>query len=232
MLHLPWISHAMLPPQIAPTRSLLHIAILHQRGSILRGSGSQVQSHQGQRAHSFTPRQEFIRPELIRLDGVPGLVERARPLFLRPHAIQPVVPGNKIPSRITDDRNSHLVNFVEHILTKSADVGELRPRIVNALVNRPPQMLKKRPEQIAVERSDRSSRIDVNPRSRGGIASGSTLPRAAGRKRRRPQQRRRRASHARARSLFKKPTSGSGESIHGIPHWHLSMASLLASRIG
>ena len=50
----------------------------------------------------------------------------------------------------------------EHIFAKSVGVGELRARIVNALVNRASQMLKKRSEQIAVEWGDRSPGVDVN----------------------------------------------------------------------
>ncbi len=177
MLHFVGIGNAMLTPQVAPASSLFDIAILHQRCRFFRRSSAKIQPHQRFRARGLAPGHKFVGSELIGLNRVPGLIQRARTIFLRPYAIEPVVSGNKISSRIPNDRNSQLSDFVEDVLTKSAGVGELRPGFVDALVNGAAQVLKERTKQIAIERRNGSSGVDVDPRGCAGThrRSGSSL---------------------------------------------------------
>ena len=94
-----------------------------------------------------------------------ALSESARAVLYWSNAIQPVVAGNKIPSGIANDRHSELTDLVENVFTKSVSIRELRSRIVDALVDGAPQMFQERAEQIAIERRDGSTGININPRS-------------------------------------------------------------------
>ena len=175
VLHVVGLSVAVLAPQLAPLRAPVDIAVLHQRRRVLRGSGAQIQSHQRQRAHLLAPRHVFVRAELIRVDGIPCLVEHARAILLRADAVEPVVAGNKVPAGITNDGNAELANFIHHVLAKTVGVRKLRAGIVDAFVNRATEMLKEGAEKIAVQRSDRSP--GVHEDARGLVCGRRTLRR-------------------------------------------------------
>ena len=160
--HFVGIGNSVLAAQIAPASSLLHVAILDERGGFFGRSGPQIQAHERFGAGGFTPGKKFVGSELVRLGGVPSFVENARPTLFWTDAVEPVIAGNKITSRITNDRNTQLADFAEHVLAKTVGVGEFRPGLVDAFVDGASEMFEKRPEQVAIKRRDGPPGIDVN----------------------------------------------------------------------
>jgi hypothetical protein len=152
----------VLAPEIALFCALVDIAVLDERGRFFGGARTQIQSHQWSGSGRLAPGEKLVRTELVGFDRVPGFVEHARPVLFRPDAVEPVVAGNKISSGITNDRHAELADFVQNVFTKSARVRELRPGIVDSLVDGAAQVLQKRSEQVRIERGDSSPGIDIN----------------------------------------------------------------------
>src|SRR4029077_2541593 len=106
VLYFVWFGDAILASQIAPARALFNVAIFHQGRRLFGRSGSQIEAHERQSAHSLAPRHEFIGTKLIGVDGVPRLVQNPWAILFRPDAVKPVVTGYKITARVTNDRHS------------------------------------------------------------------------------------------------------------------------------
>ena len=152
VLHLIWFRYAILPPQLAPLRPLLDVAIFHQRRRLLRRPRAQIQSHQRLRPRQLAPRHELVRAKLIRIQRIPRLVQHHRPVLLRPDAVEPVVARHKISAGIPNDRHVDLPNLLQRVFAESVRIRQLRSRIVNALIDRAPKMLEKRPKYISIDR--------------------------------------------------------------------------------
>src|SRR5437660_7850719 len=93
-------------PEFAPLGAFLYIAVLDQGGGFLRRSRSEVKPHQRLCTDQLAPCHEFVRAKLVGLNGVPGLVEGARPIFPGSDPIEPVIAGNEITAGIANNRNS------------------------------------------------------------------------------------------------------------------------------
>src|ERR1700733_2125862 len=172
--------NAVLAPQITPASALFHVAIFHQRCRFFRRTSSQVQAHQWLSSGRTRPSHEFIRTELIRVERVPRFVQNARPILPRANAIEPVVAGNKVASRIADDGHAHFAHLIHDVSAKTTAVGELRARIVNSFVDGAAEMLQERAEEIAVNGSDGAPGVDEDSnRSAGGRSRGLTPKRIA-----------------------------------------------------
>src|SRR5216117_1226718 len=167
VLHVVRFLHAMLAPQVAPFRSAFHVAIFQQRRRLLRRSRSKIHSQQRRCARPLAPRHEFIQSELIRLHRIPGFLHQPRPLFLRSHPVQPVVSRDEIPARIPHDRHTYRLHFFHPILAEPVRVRQLRSRLVNSLVDRPPQVFKERSKNVAIDRPNRPSSVQIDLRRRG-----------------------------------------------------------------
>jgi len=115
----------------------------HECRRLFRSSGAEIQSHERQRAYRFAPGNEFIRPKLIRVYRIPGLVQYARSILLRSDTIKPVVAGNKVAAGVTNDGNTEFTNFIHYVLAKTVRVRELRSGIVDPFIDRSSEVFKK-----------------------------------------------------------------------------------------
>ena len=166
MLHVVRFLHAVFAPQVTPFRSAFRVAIFQQCRRLLRCSSPKIHSHQRRRAGCLAPRHEFIQSELIRLDGIPGLLHHPRPFLFWPNAIEPVISRHKISAWITHNRHTHRFDFIRYIGPKSVCVRQLRTRLVNPFVNRAPQVLQERSKNVPVDGANCPSRIQIDPRCR------------------------------------------------------------------
>jgi len=153
---------SMAAAQIAPLRPLFDVAVFHQRGSLFRCTRSKIQTHQWFGSYDLGPCHEFIRPELVGIDCVPGFVEDPRAILLWANAIEPVVARNEVAARIPDDGNAEPLYLLNHIFAEASAVREARCRIVNTLIDGASQMLKKGAEEVAIKRSDHTPGIYEN----------------------------------------------------------------------
>ena len=78
--------------QITPLGPLIDIAVLEQRERCLRGASAKVGADERLCTHGVAPCHILVDAELVGLDTIPGPVEHPGAIFLRSHAIQPVVP--------------------------------------------------------------------------------------------------------------------------------------------
>ena len=69
--------------------------------------------------------------------------EHARAILLGPYTVEPVVPGHKIASGITNDRNAEFLDLIDHILAEAIRVRQLRRRIIDSFVNCAAEMFEK-----------------------------------------------------------------------------------------
>ena len=113
------------PAQLAPLRAFLKIAILNVGHRHFRRAGAEIKTQQRLGVDQFAPLEKFVRAELIGFDGIPGAFQDGRSLVLWPDAIEPVVTGDEIAARITNDRDAEFFDLCEDVLTKSIFVGEL-----------------------------------------------------------------------------------------------------------
>ena len=162
MLHIVRIRDTVLAAQITPARSFLHVAIFDQSSGVFRRACAKIQAHEGRGSNSAAPGHEFVSAKLIGFDGIPGLVQHARAVFLWPDAIQPVVSGYEIASRIANSRFTEMFHFLGDIFAETVGIGKFRSGIVNTTVNRAAQMFEERPEEVAVKRRECPARIQIN----------------------------------------------------------------------
>ena len=179
VFHLVRIGNSISAPQLAPPRSLLYVAILDESSRLFWRTRAQIQSHERRSAGHFAPGKKFIGAELIGFQCVPRFVEGAGAVLFGPNAIEPVVAGDEVSSRITNDRHTELADFVEHVLAKSVGIGKLRTRIVDAPVNSAPKVLQERAPKIPINGRNGAPGIDVDSNRRAGCRH--RLPIAASR---------------------------------------------------
>src|SRR6266852_1449082 len=141
LLYLVGLGKTVFAAQIAPFCSLIRVAVFDESGSFFRSAGAKIKTHQWLSADGFAPGHEFIGAKLIGVDGIPRFIEHSRTAFLWTDSIQPVVAGDEIAPGISDDGNSHLTYFTEHVFAKAVGVRELRAWLVDALVDRAAKVL-------------------------------------------------------------------------------------------
>src|SRR5690606_38083641 len=69
------------------------------------------------------PVDELVQSEGVRLDGVPGAVESAWPVFDRTDPVLPEVTRNEVAARVAHDRRTELLDEREHVAAEAALVG-------------------------------------------------------------------------------------------------------------
>ena len=89
---------------------------------------------------SFCPVREFIEAELIAFNNAPGQIYFGRPLVFGAYAVFPVVAGNKIPPGIAHDGNLQFSDQSQGILSQALFIGKRAVRLIDAFIDRPPQM--------------------------------------------------------------------------------------------
>ena len=138
------------PPKVAPISAAFKIAVLNKVSRILNTAGSHVHGRHKLCPRFLAPVVKLVNTNLIRLNRMPCAVKPPWPLLLWPNAILPIVARKKIPARIAHQRNLQIAHHVYNVFPKPLPVRQRMPRLINPIVNRPPQMLHKRAEQVLV----------------------------------------------------------------------------------
>ena len=103
---------AVLAPQVAPARALLHVAVLNQSRSHFRAARAEIHPQERLATCLPAPGDEFVGAKPVGFERVPGAVEDTRPVLLRSHSVKPVIAGNEIAARVADDGYAQLPDFV------------------------------------------------------------------------------------------------------------------------
>ena len=142
---------AVRPPQIAPARAALEVAVLDVVHGHLDRTRAEVHAEQRLGADGAAPFDELVGAELIGLERIPRALEHGRPLRFRTDAVEPVVAGDEVASRVADDRHAEFLDLAHDVGAESFGVGERRPGLVHARVDGAAQVLQERSQHAPVE---------------------------------------------------------------------------------
>jgi hypothetical protein len=108
-------------PQFREPGSLGHIGVLDELGCFPGSTCTEIDCKHHVRPGLGGPSCEFVQPEGVGLDAVPGLVVPGLPD--RPNPILPAIAGDEVPARVADDADSELSDQGEDICAKAILVG-------------------------------------------------------------------------------------------------------------
>ena len=128
---------------------------------------AEVQPEQRLGAHHAAPLEELVRAELVRLERIPGSIERHRPLRFRADPVEPVVAGDEIAPRIANDGHAEVFDFPRDVGAESLRIGEARPGLVHAGVDGAAQVFEERTEHTAIEVAPARRSAKKHPRGAG-----------------------------------------------------------------
>jgi hypothetical protein len=75
-----------------------------------------------------------------------------------------MVPGDEIAARVPDDRHAQFLDLPRDVRPEPVRVGETRTRLMDARVNRAPEMLEKRAEKAPIEVQAAGRAAEKRPR--------------------------------------------------------------------
>ena len=200
--------------ELAPPRAPREVAVFDVGDGHLDRARAEVQPEQGLRAHHAAPLDELVGAELIRLERIPGTIEHHRTLRLRADPLEPVVAGDEIAARITNDRYAEVLDLARDVGAESVDVGQRRARLLYPGVDGPPEMLEEGAKDPSIELSASARLLDQRTRRTATAlrVSNRVQPRGTGEHGARPAQTGEkpttaRRSHWRLSSPFRTRTS-------------------------
>ncbi|WP_372441613.1 TOBE domain-containing protein [Plantactinospora mayteni] len=120
---------------------------------------AEVDRHHRLDAGGAGPAHELVEPERVRLDGLPGQVESARPVGDRTHAVLPAVSGDEVAARVPHHRHAQLTGEVEDVAPQAVLVGGGVRWLVHPAVDAPTHVLDERSEQAPADRPNPKCRI-------------------------------------------------------------------------
>ena len=153
-------AHAVRPPQIAPVAAAGMVAVLDEIARLVDAAGAQVDRQVDLGPGALGPGGELVGADLVRLGRHPGQIEAPRPLRHRPHAVPPVVAGDEIAAGIADEGHAQLAHQFQHVPAKPHLVRGRMPRLVDAAVDRPAQMLDERAVEPGIDLADAKILVD------------------------------------------------------------------------
>ena len=177
MPHLPWPIHLITKApeldvmrlfiavglsQIAVVGSLFKIAVFQNIFGVLRSAGSEVDSHHDVTAGFFGPVSKLVQAKLVCLNDAPGKLRFCRPLVLWPYTVFPVITGNKISTRITDDRYLKLSDESQRILAQALFIGKCASLLINSFINGTAEVFDKGTEDSFVNFSGQKVFVNDN----------------------------------------------------------------------
>ena len=158
MSHLPWSIHLITKApeldvmriliavgfsQIAVVGAFFEITVFQNIFGVLRSAGSEVDSHHDIAAGFFGPVSKFVQAKLVCLNDTPGKLRFRRPLVLRTYTVLPVITGDKISTRITDDRYLKLSDEGQRILAQALLIGKCASLLIDSFINSTSQVFDK-----------------------------------------------------------------------------------------
>ena len=95
-----------------------------------------------------------MHADLVGLGRVPSEIKSRRPLLARANAVFPIVGGDEIAAGIANDRDLEFANEVDDVLAHPVRVGAFMVGLVDAGVDRAPEMLEEGAVQAIVDCRD------------------------------------------------------------------------------
>ena len=105
---------------------------------------------------------EFVQPELVGLDAVPGQVAADGAVLTRPDAVLPAVAGDEVAARVAHHRDAELLGQLEDVAAEPVLVGGRVVGLEDPGVHTAAQVLDERAEQPALDRRDPSRRRSMD----------------------------------------------------------------------
>ena len=154
-LDVPRLLAAVLDAQVAPVAAARMVHILQEIAGIVDAARTKVHRQHHFRADAVAPVGEFMNANGIAFRSVPREIQPGRALFTRPDAVFPIVGRNKVATRVADNGHIEVLDQLGHIPTHAVLIGRRVIGLINALIDRPPQMLQKSPIDTIVDCRDR-----------------------------------------------------------------------------
>ncbi len=154
-LHVERLGVAVALAQVAPVAAGRAVDVLDKVARFVEAARAEVDRQHRLSVGLAAPIDEFMHADGVRIGGVPGEVETSGALFARADAVFPVVGGDKVAAGIADDGNFDVLDELQHVLAHALFVCGLMVRLVNAGVDRAPEMLEKRAIDSIVDVRDR-----------------------------------------------------------------------------
>ena len=106
--------------QLRPTRE---VAVLQQAAGIIGPPRTEVDRHHRLDAGGLTPVHELVGAERVRLGRHPGKIEPTGTVLHRPDPVLPVVSGDEVSARITNDRRRQFSDEFENVPPEAPLIG-------------------------------------------------------------------------------------------------------------
>src|SRR5439155_22575431 len=132
----------------------INIAVLDAVGRLPHARGSKVDRHHRLQPQRAGPRQELVGPDRVWFDRSPREVEATGTVGYRSDAVTPVIAGNEVAARVTDNRDAQLIDQVRDILAEPSAVGRGVVRLVNTGVDTTAHVLDEAAEDTRVDIAD------------------------------------------------------------------------------
>ena len=148
-------------PHVAEPGPAGMVGVLHDVPGVLRPPGPQVDRVHDPGIRLPGPVREFMQAHLVGLRGEPGQVQPAGPV--RAHAVLPVEAGHEVAPGIPHHRNAQPPDHFQHVPAKALLVRQGMPRLIDAAVDGPAQVLDEGSEKTGVDPSDGVVLIQYDP---------------------------------------------------------------------
>ena len=140
--------------QVAPVAAGRPVDVLDEVARFVEAARAEVDGEHHLGSDGRAPIGEFVHADGVRFGGVPGEVEPRRALFARADAVLPVVGGDEIAAGIAHDRDVQRAHELDDVAPHAVGVRGRVAGLVDAGVDRAPEMLEKRAIDPVVDRRD------------------------------------------------------------------------------
>src|SRR5271166_2456568 len=153
---------AVRPTKLGQRRAARVVAVLYEIGGVLRSARGEVDDEHGLDAGEPAPVDEFVGPESVGLDRLPGIIEALRPFPDRTDAVFPSICGDEVSAGILDDRRTKLLDEIEHVASESPVVGGGVAGLVESAVDAAAQMFDEGAKQAPIDAADGEVSVEVD----------------------------------------------------------------------
>ena len=141
--------------QIAPIAARRAVDVFDEIARLIEPARAEVDGEHHFGSDLCAPGGEFVQADGVGFRGVPGEIEPRRPLLARTDAVLPIVGGDEIAAGITHDGNLEIPHEFDDVAAHAVRVGGRMAGLVDAGVNRAPEMLEERAVEAVVDARDR-----------------------------------------------------------------------------
>ena len=153
--------------QVAPIAAGRAVDVFDEVARLVEAARAEIDGEHHLRADRRAPVGEFVDADGVQLGGVPGEVEAGRALVARADAVFPIVGGDEIAAGIANDRDVQRLDEFDHVAAHAVGVRGRVAGLVDAGVDRAPEVLEERAIDPVVDRRDTKVAMRGDCRSHG-----------------------------------------------------------------